>query len=167
MWTLGFERFTRTLWLLKCVRGARELSVVVTQEDRWSRREPGDRRGDTHAAWSAWGNQAIARASTSAMLCTPRGRHVCMFCASACVLADAGCRQPRISLPADWRVLVAPPAARTRACAPASIDRGPAASFRSLRIRSDPLWEPYWATNALNALSWRRPDMTTPPLMFY
>lgn len=124
--------------------------------------------GDTHAAWSAWGSQAIASDSTRARLCTPRGRLVCMFCASACALADAGCRRPRISLPADWRVLRAPPAARARACAPASIDRGPAASFRSQRLRSDPHWEPYWATNALNALSWRpaRHDFT-PPLMFY
>lgn len=32
----------------------------------------------THAAWSAWGNQAIAIAKTSANLCTPRGRPVCM-----------------------------------------------------------------------------------------
>lgn len=75
MWTLGFERFTRALWLLKCVRGARRperrrhaIRSMVTAGTWWQNwwysrgvvcmRQPGDResqykRDAVHAARTA------------------------------------------------------------------------------------------------------------------
>ncbi|CAG5039033.1 unnamed protein product [Parnassius apollo] len=82
----------------------------------------------THAAWSAWGNQAMASASTRVTVCTPRGRFVGMFCASASARADAGCRQPRFSRRTNVCHCFA--ATKPRACARRPIDRSPDAFFR-------------------------------------
>lgn len=81
------------------VREARALvRAACTHGDRWWHEDgqemngnPADPEGNTYAAWSACGNHAIARASTRTMLRTPRGRLVCMFCASG---APGGRRLP-------------------------------------------------------------------------
>lgn len=121
---------------------------------------------DTHAAWSACGIQAIARASTRAMLCTPRGRLVCMVWASASARADAGCRQPRINLPADWRFLPVAPATRapapdclsTAARPPSSAHTNSAGSLLGV-LSSD--------KHTKRCISTSRQLDFTPPFMFY
>lgn len=87
---------------------------------------------NTHAAWSAWGSHAIASAIARLKMCAPRALRACMLMHVRGRPAGRWLRRPRISQPVDWRALAAPVAARTRACARPPIDRGPAASSRSL-----------------------------------
>lgn len=151
--TLSFVRLTRPLWLLGACGTSTSRDVVIARScDLWIKSArylrnlvhlgyTNERKGYKYCIWG------VGAANTGTCRV-----HICVRRLSRSPHGERGTSDVLAGI--LMLVRSGSVAARSRACAPASIDRGPAGSFRS-QWAADPHRDSYWATNALNAiLNW-------------